>query len=33
LAALARRHTRVLQRNQSLLRSFLRHSPLFLRLI
>ncbi len=32
LAALARRHTRALQRNQSLLRSFLRHSPLFLRL-
>jgi len=33
LAALARRHARALQRNQSLLRSFLRHSPLFLRLI
>ena len=32
LAALARRHARALQRNPTLLRSFLRHSPLFLRL-
>lgn len=32
LAKLARRHTRRLQHNQTLLRSFLAHSPLFLRL-
>jgi transposase len=32
LAALTHRHTRALQRNEPLLRSFLRHSPLFLRL-
>jgi transposase len=32
LAAMARRSTRALQRNEPLLRSFLRHSPLFLRL-
>ena len=32
LAAMTRRSTRALQRNEPLLRSFLRHSPLFLRL-
>jgi transposase len=32
LTAMSRRHTRALQRNEPLLRSFLRHSPLFLRL-
>lgn len=32
LAALAHRHARSLQHNELLLRSFLRHSPLFLRL-
>jgi len=32
LAATARHHGRVLQRNQLLLRSFMKHSPLFLRL-
>jgi transposase len=32
LAAMAHRHARVMQRNEPLLRSFLRHSPLFLRL-
>lgn len=32
LAAMTHRHARSLQRNESLLRSFLRHSPLFLRL-
>jgi len=32
LAALTHRHARSLQRNEPLLRSFLRHSPLFLRL-
>ena len=32
LTALTRRHTRLLQRNEPLLRSFLHHSPLFLRL-
>ena len=32
LAALTHRHARALQTNESLLRSFLRHSPLFLRL-
>ena len=33
LATMTRRSTRALQRNEPLLRSFLRHSPLFLRLI
>jgi transposase len=33
LAAMTHRHARSMQANQSLLRSFLRHSPLFLRLI
>jgi transposase len=32
LAAMTHRHARALQTNESLLRSFLRHSPLFLRL-
>ncbi len=32
LAAMTHRHARALQRNEPLLRSFLRHSPLFLRL-
>ena len=32
LAAMAHRHARAIQRNEPLLRSFLRHSPLFLRL-
>ena len=32
LAALTHRHARSLQRDELLLRSFLRHSPLFLRL-
>jgi transposase len=32
LAAMTRRSTRALQRNEPLLRSFLKHSPLFLRL-
>lgn len=32
LAAMAHRHARALQTNEALLRSFLRHSPLFLRL-
>jgi transposase len=32
LAALTRRHTRALQRDEPLLRSFLHHRPLFLRL-